>query len=73
MKIKVEDDKIRVTHYNEVGDKPKGNKNYEENGELVIDKSQIKTTIQSNGALKLLYLKKPLIRFNFEKNINEEL
>jgi hypothetical protein len=68
MKIKVEDDKIRVIHCDEVlGDKPKGNKNYEENSELVIDKSQTKTTIQSNGALKLLYLKKPLISFNFEK------
>lgn len=69
IKIEVQDDILRVRHYNEVGEAVSNNNNYEENGELVIDKRGGSTNIQSRGALELLDAKKVLIRFDFEETV----
>lgn len=67
LKIEVEDDMLRVRHYNEVGLKPQNNNNYEQNGELLIDKSGNTTDIVSSGALDLLDSREALLYFDFEE------
>ncbi len=67
LKIEVEDDMLRVRHYNEVGLKPQNNNNYEQNGELLIDKSGNITDIVSSGALELLNSREALLYYNFEE------
>lgn len=68
LKIQVEsDDILRVSHYNEVGTKPRNNDNYEQTGSLVIDKAGNSTLIESSGTLELLDNKDMLIRFDFEE------
>ncbi len=69
IKIDVQDDILRVRHYNEVGEAVSNNDDYEENGELVINKRRGRTNIQSSGALELLDAKKVLIRFDFEETV----
>ena len=67
LKIEVEDEVLRVQHYNEIGSKPSNNNNYEQNGQLIIDKSGSDTKIESDGALQILDLRMTLIRYNFEE------
>jgi len=66
LNVEVLSDKLVVTSYNEVGDKPKYNANFEENGKLVIDKSSGSKQITSNGVLKVLDKSKPMLRFTFD-------
>ena len=64
--VHVSDDTIEVEHYNEVGDAPKFNNNYVQDGRLMIDKSFGEVRVESYGELKVIDEDLPLIHFNFE-------
>ncbi|GFH44387.1 hypothetical protein CTEN210_00861 [Chaetoceros tenuissimus] len=67
LKVKVNDDVIEIEAYNEIGDLPKFNNQYEQHGYLTIDKTQDETLITSQGVLKLLDRDSELIHLTFEE------
>ena len=66
LKIDVTQDKINISLYNEIGEEPRYNNNYEVSGRVVIDKSLPSTRISSEGGLKLLDRDVALIHLDFE-------
>ena len=68
IKVKVvNDDMIHITSYNEVGEDPRWNNNYEMHGQLTIDKTSSSTVISSSGALELLDRDVELVHLTFEE------
>lgn len=67
LNVQVTDNSILITSFNEGGNKYRYNKNYTAHGEITLDKSNNRTKIKSNGALKIIDRNKPLIHFDFEE------
>jgi len=66
LSIDVSENVLDVKIYNEIGNKPKFNAQYEESGHLTIDKTAAATQLSSSGMLKLLDLNSPLLIYDFE-------
>ena len=67
LKVCVTDDAIDITSYNEVGVKPKNNRNYEFNGHLNVDKSNGTPKFDTSGTLQFFNRWVALIHFDFEE------
>ncbi len=67
LKVDVTDDVIQLISYNEYGNKPKWNAQYEEHGRLTIDKSSFTKEIRGSGVLAPLDQEAVLIHYDFKE------
>jgi hypothetical protein len=67
LKVVVTDHTIQITAYNEIGEKPRFNNNYEAYGLLTLYKWGTETHVESSGALKILDISSPLMKLTFEE------
>lgn len=65
----VTDHAIQITAYNEIGQKPRFNNNYESYGDLTLYKWGTDFISESSGALKYVDFDKPLLSLGFEEII----
>jgi len=66
LQILVEEEKIHIVAFNEIGSKPRWNDEHDIHGNLIIDKSLGIVTMDSDGALEILDRNSPLIHISFE-------
>lgn len=67
--VDVTNNGFKMSSFNEIGTNSKWNNLYEKYGQLTVDKSGRRTSIQSSGSLELLDISKgPLIQLNFEED-----
>ena len=65
--IVIDDNRIQIESYNEVGTESRWNNNYSLQGQLLVDKSSSDTIIQTSGVLELLDKLDPIVNLDFEK------
>jgi len=66
LKVEVSDESLEVISYNEIGEKPKWNGKYEEQGRLIVNK--VSKTVTGTGVLELINPEAPLIHFDFNSS-----
>lgn len=67
MTVDIAHDTIKMTLYNEIGERRYWNGKYEVSGSLTIDKSGAETVIESEGGLELLCRSCPMIHLTFDE------
>mmetsp|Transcript_6269 Transcript_6269/g.7943 ORF Transcript_6269/g.7943 Transcript_6269/m.7943 type:complete len:512 (+) Transcript_6269:47-1582(+) len=73
LKVYVTDNSIQITAYNEIGQKPRYNNNYESNGELTLFKWGTEVSFsESSGILKIVEVESSIVHLNFDEIVSLE-
>ena len=67
LKVIVEDSRVQIESYNEIGSESRWNNNHELNGHLMVDKSSSATQIDASGIMDLVDKVIPIVHFDFEE------